>query len=47
MPNRFAMTLGLLIVAAIGADLVANQGHAALFLLRKFFDLLEYLSFWR
>ena len=47
MPNRLALTLGGLVVAAIIADQMLNQGEAGLFLMRKFVDLVEYLSFWR
>jgi hypothetical protein len=47
MPNRLALTLVLLVVLAVLADQVLNDGHAGLFLVRKFVDLVEYLSFWR
>ena len=47
MPNRLALTLGALIVAGVLADLVLNGGAAGLFLMRKFVDMVEYLSFWR
>lgn len=35
------------IVLAIAADILANGGAVTLFLLRKFTDLVEELSFWR
>jgi hypothetical protein len=47
MPNRLALILGALIAAAILADQVLNGGAAGLFLMRKFVDMVEYLSFWR
>jgi hypothetical protein len=47
MTDRIAISLGLLILAAIGWDLLANDSRAFLFLLRKFADFIEYLSFWR
>ena len=47
MPNRLALILGVLVVLAILADQVLNGGHAGLFLMRKFVDLVDYLSFWR
>ncbi len=47
MPNRLALTLGGLVAVAILADQLLNGGHAGLFLMRKFVDLVEYLSFWR
>ena len=47
MPNRLALILGVLVVLAILADQVLNRGHAGLFLMRKFVDLVDYLSFWR
>jgi hypothetical protein len=45
--DRVALGLALVIFAAIGADLVFNQGIALLFLLRKLEDLIIYVSFWR
>ena len=47
MTNKFAATLGLLIVGAIVADLVANDGIALMFLVRKFADMVEWMAFWR
>jgi hypothetical protein len=45
--DRFALVLGTLILAGIALDLLANDGGALLFLMRKFSDLVEYLAFWR
>ena len=47
MSNRLAIIILLLIVGAIVADQMLNGGLAGLFLMRKFVDLVEYLSFWR
>ncbi len=47
MSNRTAVILGLLIVVAILADQVLNGAAAGTFLMRKFIDMVEYLSFWR
>ena len=47
MPNRLALTLFGLVILAILADQVLNGGFAGLFLMRKFVDLVDYLSFWR
>ncbi len=47
MTDRIALGLGLLIVLAIGLDIILNDGTALLFLMRKFADFLEFLSFWR
>jgi hypothetical protein len=47
MTNTIALYLGLAILAAIGLDLVANDGAALLFLARKFVVLVEWVVFWR
>jgi len=47
MTDRIALGLGILIVVAIALDIGLNDSSALLFLMRKFIDLLEYLSFWR
>jgi hypothetical protein len=47
LTNRLALALGLLIVAALIADGVLNDGAALMFLLRKFVDMVEWLAFWR
>ncbi len=45
--DRIALILGLLIVALIAADLLANGGEALLFLAHKMIELTDYLIFWR
>lgn len=47
MTNGLALVLGLLIVSALAADLLLNDGTAVFFLLRKFVDMVEWLAFWR
>lgn len=47
LTDRLALILGGLLVALIVCDLALNGGGALLFLLRKFADLVEWLSFWR
>ncbi len=45
--NTLAIMLGAIIIAALILDQVANAGTATMFVLRKTFDLVEYVSFWR
>lgn len=47
MTNSIAIFLGVLILTGLGADLIFNGGDATLFLVRKFFELIEWLAFWR
>ncbi len=47
MTNTLAIVLGAIIIAALILDQVLNAGTATLFLLRKIFALIEYVSFWR
>ena len=47
MTDRIALWRGLVILAAILADLALNGGSALLFLARKFLDLVEWVAFWR
>lgn len=47
MPTRLALSIAGMVVLAIIADRLLNEGEATLFLVRKLFDLVEYLSFWR
>jgi len=47
LTNRIALWIGLLLLAAISADLALNGGSALVFLLRKFLDMVEWLAFWR
>jgi uncharacterized membrane protein YobD (UPF0266 family) len=42
-----AIVLGGCIIAALILDQVMNAGSATIFLLRKIFALIEYVSFWR
>jgi hypothetical protein len=46
MTNQIALYLGLLILAGVGLDLLANEGTALTFLARKFLDLIEWVDFW-
>ena len=47
MPDRaYFVTLGL-IVAVVLADILLRGGEDQLFLVRKLFDLMDYLIFWR
>jgi hypothetical protein len=45
--NTLAIILGCIIIAALILDLILNAGTATLFLLRKIFAMIEYVSFWR
>jgi hypothetical protein len=47
MTNRIAFVLGLIIVALIVADINLNDGTYLIFLIKKFWDLIEYMAFWR
>ncbi|MDR7126550.1 hypothetical protein [Pseudotabrizicola sp. 4114] len=47
MTDRIALSLGLIIVAAIAADIGLNESRAMMFLLMKFADMIEWLAFWR
>ena len=40
------LVLGLLIMGAVGADILLNGGTALEFLARKFLDLIEWVAFW-
>ena len=47
MENRaYFLTLGL-IAAVAAADILLRGGEDLLFLVRKIFDLMDYLIFWR
>lgn len=46
MTNTVAISLGLLIVVAIGLDLWLDLGMGV-YLARRFVDLLGYVAFWR
>jgi len=47
MTNKIALVLGFLIIAAIFADYVIFGPEHLLFLGKKFFELIEWLAFWR
>ena len=47
MTNPIAVFLAVLILAGLGADLILNDGEATMVLARKFFDLIEWVAFWR
>jgi len=47
MTNPIAVFLAVLILAGLGADLLFNSGDATLLIVRKFFDLIEWVAFWR
>ncbi|WP_168733027.1 hypothetical protein [Aliigemmobacter aestuarii] len=47
MTDRIALVLGLVLVALILTDVLANGGDVLLFLARKFAGFLDYLMFWR
>ena len=47
MTNRIALWIGLVLLAAIIADLTLNGGAALIFLVRKFLDMIEWVAFWR
>ena len=46
MSDRTALTLALLIIAAIAADLAFNAGHASIFLFVKLLRLIDWAVFW-
>lgn len=47
MTNSIAIGLAVLIAGGIAADLALSDGQNLVFLGKKFFDLLEWLAFWR
>ena len=47
MTDRIAIGLAVVIFAAIGADMLFNDGIASLYMMRKMIDLVAYVSFWR
>jgi hypothetical protein len=47
MTNTIALYLGIIVVAAIGLDIVANDGTAVMFMVRKFLDMVDWVEFWR
>lgn len=47
MTDRIALILGLILMAVILLDVLANGGDVLMFLARKFATLVDYLAFWR
>ena len=47
MTNRIAIALGLTLALLFGLDMVVFDGSNALFLAKKFADLIEWIAFWR
>ncbi len=47
MTNKIALGLGLLLLVLIAADVLFNGAEDLIFLSKKFFELIEWLAFWR
>ena len=47
MTNSIAIALALIILALLAADVTLMDGNGTLFALKKFWDLLEWVAFWR
>ncbi len=47
MTDRIALVLALVILAAIGADVVFNHATVMIFLGRRMTALIDFLQFWR
>ena len=47
MTNGIALGIGLILVAAAGADLALNDGAGLMFTARKVLGLIEWVAFWR
>lgn len=47
MTDRIALYLGLLIVGAVGIDILLFGTEHLVFLGKKLFELIEWLAFWR
>ena len=47
MPDRASFLILGLILAAVAADIALRGGADLLFLVRRIFDLMDYLIFWR
>lgn len=47
MTNPIAVFLAVVILVGLGIDLIWLDGQATLTLAKKFFDLVEWLAFWR
>ncbi len=47
MTNTIALYIGIVILFCVGLDLVANDGAALVFVMRKLVGLVEWVAFWR
>ncbi len=47
MTNRIAIWLGIVLIALILIDVIGFGAENLVFLGRKFFELIEWLAFWR
>lgn len=47
MTNQIAFWLGLIIVAALAIDITMYGTEHLIFLGKKFYELLEWVAFWR
>lgn len=47
MTNRIAISLGVMLLAALALDILRNDMSGTLFVARKLFDLIDHLAFWR
>ncbi|WP_284162915.1 glyceraldehyde-3-phosphate dehydrogenase [Frigidibacter sp. SD6-1] len=47
MTNRLALALALLVILALLADRLLNQGAASFFLARKLLVFIDWIAFWR
>lgn len=47
MTNTLAIVLGLALIAAIAGDIMLNGTENLIFLGKKFFELIEWMAFWR
>ncbi len=47
MTNRIAISLAVVILGMLGADILYNDSAGLVFLGRKLIVFIEYLAFWR
>ncbi len=47
MTNPIALVLGLLLLAAVGLDILLYGSEHVVFLGKKLFELTEWMAFWR
>ncbi|NGM47254.1 glyceraldehyde-3-phosphate dehydrogenase [Rhodobacter sp. SGA-6-6] len=47
MTDRIAFWLAAVLAVLIGADFALTGGETLVFLARKFFDLMDWVAFWR